>query len=148
MHRVHIGFACAALLTSLPFLGYAPVAFVIIYAVVLCVGLPLVLLCRRRGWLQWWHAAIAGVVGASVCLPFRPEPSAIVYCFVMGQVLALTTWWIGLFRNPAFPSVRSRPPWEMFLLLPILVLGPLNYFDHAHDTRVRASSEAYSTVTP
>jgi hypothetical protein len=89
---------------------------------------------KTRGWLQWWQATIAGILGGTTwSLLFSATssweyldsfglPNAILWAGI-GAATALLFWWLGLYRNIEFPRVNRAIPYAMILLVPVAVGG-------------------------
>jgi hypothetical protein len=94
----------------------------------------LFIVCKARGGLQWWQAALGGFLGgAAWSLLFSATssfeyfdsfglPNATIWAGI-GTVTALLFWWLGLYRNTSFPGVNRAIPHAMLLLVPIAVGG-------------------------
>lgn len=99
----------------------------------LALGVPLFLLCRRHQWLRWWHAALGGFLcGALGSLLMAPTNPAYLDSFGIqnglnfagiGTFTGLLFWWLGIFRNDAYPYVSASVPYSMLLVVPIALAG-------------------------
>ena len=102
------------------------------------IAAPLLFFCSRKEWLNWWQAVMVGLgcgalFTALFALATNAEwvdrfglKSALLYSGV-GLIAALFFWWLGVFRNSAFPFVSRRLPYSMLLIIPVLAVG---YFLH------------------
>jgi hypothetical protein len=99
----------------------------------LVLGVPLFLLCQRHRLLQWWHAALCGLLcGALGSLLIAPANLAYLDSFGIqngliftgiGIFTGLLFWWLGIFRNDAYPYVSASVPYSMLLVVPIALAG-------------------------
>jgi len=130
MRRVVVAFALAPLLVSLLF-GWPGMLMVPPFALLItgAVAAPLFFfLFRKRGWLKWWHVAVAGLFCGLLFVPLfdssaRLDMFGIKDSLVFGGVgilIALVFWWLGL-----FPSVPTSVPYSMMVLIPLVALGVL-----------------------
>ena len=143
MRRVWIAFFLAPLMVSLPFGKFALIAYPIMLAITLAFAVPLFFLLRRMQWLDWWHALLAGgTCGATYLLidamtggGFSVDRIATAVNFFylgLGAGIGMLYWWIGIFRNAAFPFVSQYFP-KAFLLVVLLatlsavLYQPLNF---------------------
>lgn len=126
-------------------------------------ALPLFFLLRKFKWLQWWHALAAGIICSlpftilywAVAPTYHFEYAGLLNSLQLvatGALVGVLFWWIGIFRNPAFPYVSPRPPKGMLVLLPVALLGA--WYIHMlepHDSKGRVldvlESPSYSTHT-
>jgi hypothetical protein len=137
MKRVWIAFFLAPLLVSAPFGVFGLIALYFLLLVTLVLAVPLFFLCRRMKWLQWWHALLAGLLCALCFVIFdawmTPLKSPLKFDQLIsannviylgwGVLVSVVFWWIGIFRNPAFPFVPRRPPISFVLVLPLFLAG-------------------------
>ena len=112
----------------------APVVLFFMWVVTTVLAVPLFFLFRRVGWLQWWHACLAG---ASCGLMFTAVYSLSLSAEYLewsgtsmalgfagtGALTGLVFWWLGLFRNRAFPEVGRHFPLAMLVLAPLSLVG-------------------------
>lgn len=135
MSRVILAFALAPLLASLLF-GWPGMLLVLPVALLItgAVAAPLFFfLFRKRGWLKWWQVALAGFLCGLLFVAFFDSPERLdifgindsLYFGGVGVFIALVFWWLGLFRNTAFPAVPSSPPYSMLVLIPLVALAML-----------------------
>ena len=95
---------------------------------------PLFWLFAWRRWLLWWQIVSMGLLIAAayiayeiVRMPaptldiFLPEHILLYLAIVIGFTVSF--WWLGVYRNPAFPSVPAAIPWRMAVLIPVLAAG-------------------------
>jgi hypothetical protein len=90
-------------------------------------------LFRRRGWLRWWQVGVAGFLCGLLFVGFFDSAERLdsfgirdaIYFGGVGIVIALVFWCMGLFRNPAFPTVPSALPYSMLVLIPLAALAML-----------------------
>lgn len=136
MERVIAGFFVVPLLVSFFFGPIFVAAYPFLQIVTLLIAVPLFLVCRRLGWLSWWHSVLVGIgcaiLGISINIgnPVRAEiygPMVAVSFVGMGATGGLLFWWFALYRNERFPGVPRRVPWNMMVLIPIAVLGWFAY---------------------
>ncbi|CAK6692286.1 hypothetical protein BBFGKLBO_01205 [Synechococcus sp. CBW1107] len=103
-------------------------ALLIALAHSLLLGLPLFLLCLRLKNLEWWVAAIAGVVIGQLVpliLLIKGYPSLRfpVYFGSWGIFGAVAYWWIAIPGNPRFSFVRSQCPKAAIFPLALGLIG-------------------------
>ena len=138
MSRAIAAIFAAPLFAGLLFGFYAIFAVPVMLAVTAVVALPTFMVLRRIGWLQWWHALSVGTVcGGLVAVYYVATSPAYhveyigarnAFFFVgLGAAVGLAFWWIGIFRNPAFPTVASKRPLSMLLLVPVAGIGAWAY---------------------
>jgi hypothetical protein len=90
-------------------------------------------LFRKRGWLKWWQVALAGFLCGLLFVAFVDSPERLdsfgikdsLYFGGVGISIALVFWWLGLFRNGAFPAVPPSLPYSMLVLIPLVALAML-----------------------
>lgn len=101
----------------------------VMLAVSLIFALPLLLLLKRIGRLEWWVALLAGgFCGMCFAVPlsYSPnidrlvDPENVLYVR-LGALTGFVFWWIGVFRNRAFPFVHRGFPIGVLLVLPLAV---------------------------
>lgn len=114
------------------------VTFFFVYPLTLILAFPLFLLFRRLRWLQWWHAAAAGTLVTAIIVLNLVEPyggwnhlgaedlAQIVLYTSTGYDVALIFWFIGIFRNLAYPYVSPRLPIAASLIG--IVVIPINVY--------------------
>jgi hypothetical protein len=137
MRRVIAALLIAPLIVLAPF----GVGGLVIYPFVGIFGLApaalLFLLFRRFGWLQWWHAAAVGVIcGALATLSVGGSweyldafgPQLALRFAGLGISISVVFWFLGIFRNAAFPSISRAIPYRMSYLLPLVMLGCILYW--------------------
>ena len=107
------------------------IVFPFMLVVTLLVALPLFFLLRRARWLEWWHALLAGAF-CGLCFAAvntsdldRFVNSNNVYFIGLGALIGFAFWWIGIFRNRAFPFVRASIPKSVVLVVPLVAGGLL-----------------------
>ena len=69
-------------------------------------GLPLYILCKRHGWLSWWHSLVGGLLCAVPYSAFLLYGNPLSYsvqvlvgfCFAVGALVGVTFWAFGI-RN-------------------------------------------------
>lgn len=153
MRRIWIAFLLAPLVSSAA-LG-ALIAYPFMLLATAIVAVPLFLAFRRIGWLEWWHAVLGGTVGG-ICyvvadtystagsnLDRLTSANNVLYVGV-GALTGFVFWWMGVFRNPAFPFVASRFPRSVVMALPIaalVVLANRGLRESFHQGRVLAILE-------
>jgi hypothetical protein len=136
MRRVAVAFIAVPVLASLFFGIGAMIALPIMFMLTGLVMLPTFLFLRRKGWLRWWHAVLAGFACSMLgCALILVGTSAgYVDAFGLGVALNLAAigaaagaafWWIGIFRNPAFPFVPAPIPYAMAGLIPLVIASVL-----------------------
>jgi len=161
MERVYAAFSLAPLLVvtaacliswdSTPFLLFLPMLFVT-YVLTFVLALPLFFLFRKIKWLQWWHAAIAGLLIGSVFVLFYVTDvnsynieiyglSGSLNFLTLGFFIAVVFWIIAVFRNAAFPYVSRRFP----ISLPIV--GVLLLVASFYMPKAFATSSAHGEIT-
>ena len=131
MRRVWIAFFLAPLMVILPFGMFALIAYPIMLAITLLCAVPLFFLLRRMQWLDWWHALLAGAGCGAIYVLLdamaldmfsidRIATAIDLFYLVLGAGIGILYWWIGIFRNAAFPYVSKRFP-TIFLLVVLLI---------------------------
>jgi hypothetical protein len=134
--RIAFAFVFAPIVASIAFFGLTGLAVLpIVLPITGGLAVPLFFFLRKRGWLRWWHAALAGLACSSVfSMLFALASSSgwadayglqsAIYPFGgLGVATALLFWWVGIFRNRAFPSVPTDIPYSMVLLVPLAALA-------------------------
>ena len=133
MKRVWLAFFLAPVLVSVPFglLGFIALYFVLLVTAITAV--PLFFLFRRLRWLQWWHALAAGLLCAAGFIVFDAMMTPLGIDFLIsasgitylgwGALVGMLFWWIGIFRNPAFPFVPRGIPVSFVLVVPLFLAG-------------------------
>lgn len=136
MARAWIAIALAPTIVALALFGLlALVAIPIMLFVTATTAAPLFLALKRREWLSWWHATISGALCA-VCFialdmllsdfawPELLTSNNVLYVG-LGALIGTLFWWLGVFRNPAFPFVSRRFPLSFAFVIPIAIGGAL-----------------------
>jgi hypothetical protein len=134
--RVAVAFVLAPLLVGVLYgpLGLlAVLPFALLVTVVLAT--PLFFLFRRYGWLKWWQVGLAGLLCGVIFSLLFDWPSAERFDAFglqdalnfggVGTLIAIVFWWLGLYRNRAFPAIPRSVPYTMLLLIPLAVSGVL-----------------------
>ena len=139
MLRVSLALLIAPLIVSSI---YGVIGLVIVLPVMLLVtgvlAIPLLFVFRRRGWLRWWHAGLVGFVCGVIFLslfaltvsPGWVDAYGLQSAMSFGGVgvaTALLFWWLGLYRNRAFPEVPTSIPYGMLSVVPLAVVGFIVY---------------------
>lgn len=134
MRRTYIALVVAPLLVSAVFGIFALVAFPLMLLMTCVVALPLLLWLRRIERLNWWVAVTGGAVTALVyillgtLMPLTygvtPDVDRIVDAnniayLGLGMLTGFVFWWIGIFRNAAFPFVSQRFPVSSLIAIPL-----------------------------
>ena len=97
-------------------------------------GLPALFLLRKFQRLSWPHAVFVGLLAS---IPYvalyllTSEAHHVQYTGLRNSLLLVGTgsaaglafWWLGVFRNPAFPFVPTGVPWSMLVLVPLSAGG-------------------------
>jgi hypothetical protein len=89
----------------------------------------------RHGWLKWWQVGLAGLLCGLAFTPLfdsmSPErlddfgiQDALIFGGI-GTLIAIVFWWLGLYRNRAFPAIPRSVPYAMLILIPLAVSGVL-----------------------
>ncbi|MDR3415510.1 MAG: hypothetical protein P4L83_04915 [Nevskia sp.] len=136
MKRALLALFIAPLLSSLMFGLFALFALPFMLAITVVIALPLLLVLRRAGWLQWWHSLLAGAfcgacfVAVDTALSYAPNLDRLinsnnVMFVILGAGTGLAYWWIGIYRNPAFPGIPKHFPWSVVVAVPIFVVAIL-----------------------
>jgi hypothetical protein len=129
MPRAFVALLLAPLLVSLCFGGAAVLALPTMLGVSLLFALPMLLVLRRLGWLEWWQACLAGLL-CGLLLPAIFHPRSFTSCIsiqdplvfgLVGAASGLTFWWVGVFRNPALHFVSHKVPYAMLVVIPIVL---------------------------
>jgi hypothetical protein len=138
MRRTYLALLLAPLLVSVVFFGVAAlIAFPIMALMTGVVALPLLLWLKRIEQLDWWVAVTGGAASALTYILLNTltpltygvapdfdrliDPNNISY-LGLGMLTGFVFWWIGIFRNAAFPFVSPRFPVSALIVLP-LALG-------------------------
>jgi hypothetical protein len=144
MRRALIALVLAPLLVSGVFGIFALIAFPFMLLMAFAVALPLLFFFRRMGRLAWWHAVLSGAICAVCFIAFnalmtaltgiRPDIDQLVdsnnVAFIrLGMLTAFVFWWMGVFRNAAFPYVDRRFPVTVVLVVPLAVI--FVYLNHS-----------------
>lgn len=134
MKRALLALFIAPVLVSGVFGVGALVVLPFMLAITAVFALPLLFLLRRLSRLNWWHALLAGAfcgacfVTIDTLLSYGRNLDRLIdsnnVLFVgLGATVGLLYWWIGIFRNPAFPFVSRDVPRSMVLVLPLAMTG-------------------------
>jgi hypothetical protein len=133
MRRVWLAFFLAPLVVSLSFGVFALIAYPIMLVITVAFAVPLFFLLRRMRWLDWWHALLAGAACGAIYFVldammrgwFRIDRIATannVFYLGLGAGIGILYWWIGIFRNAAFPYISQRFPKTFLLVVPLAAL--------------------------
>lgn len=119
------------------------------------IGIPAMLIAKRRGWVSWWHAATAGALTAT--------PWVLIYLFInpghtelaglpnsmrflgLGVVAGVLVWVMGIYRNPAFGRLPNSLPRSLMWLIPFLGFGYI-YTDALEPVQIYGCVTGYSPV--
>ncbi|MCR9262463.1 MAG: hypothetical protein NXH95_22340 [Pseudomonadaceae bacterium] len=109
------------------FLGIVVLPFML--AAVAIVALPCFLIFRKFGWLNWWHAALVGLLGGVGFALIESGrdfdqfviPNTVIYLAV-GLLTGCLGWFLGIFRNSDFPNVSADFPLSFLLIVPVIFL--------------------------
>jgi hypothetical protein len=102
--------------------------------ITIVIALPLFLLFKRIQRLEWWCGILAGgfcgacFVAINTLLSFSSDIDQLVdsnnVLFVgLGALTGFVFWWIGVFRNTAFPFVNHGYPIGALAVLPLAAAG-------------------------
>ena len=130
MPRVIFALFAAPALVSLAYGWGAFVAYPLGLICAILFGGPMFILCRKQGWLDWWHCVIAGTLcAAPIIILFvfsvnpgyvaRTGPIVSLMLAASGAIAGLLFWWIGLFRNRRLHNPAASHPLTMLILIPI-----------------------------
>ncbi|MEM7099016.1 MAG: hypothetical protein AAF541_12215 [Pseudomonadota bacterium] len=118
--------------------SYGVFAFPIVLVGGLLFGLPIILLCKKLNWLNWWQALLGGILAPVPYIlfylsanPGHTEHVGLynsVFALGMGMLGALVVWVVGIFRNPVFQPSNTRFPLSFLLAVPLLT-GVYYYHD-------------------
>ena len=96
-------------------------------------AMPLLLLFKHLGWLQWWHAVLAGAVCSLPGLyleigdnPVRAMiygPTVVIGFLSIGAAAGFIFWLAGLRGNAKFPGAGGRIPKTTLLLIPLAIVA-------------------------
>jgi hypothetical protein len=144
MRRALIALVLAPLLVSSVFGIFALLAFPWMLLMTIVVALPLLLLFQRIGRLNWWIAVMGGAIcalgyitlEALAPLTYGVAPNADrlinsnnIAFLGLGMLTGFVFWWIGIFKNTAFPFVSRRFPASALLVVPLaLTCAGLNHW--------------------
>ena len=165
MRRALIALVMAPLIISSVFGIFALLAFPWMLLMTFVMALPLLLLFRRIGRLNWWMAVMSGAtcalgyitLNALVPLSYGVAPNADrlidsnnIAFLGLGMLTGFVFWWIGIFKNSAFPFVSRRFPISALLVVPLaLACAGLNHSLRATYTQGRVTSiDVPPTKTP
>jgi hypothetical protein len=134
MSRALLSLLLSPVLVSLLFGAGAALVLPIALLATGVLATPFFFLFRSLGWLRWWHAVTVGFVcgvvfsaafdlGTSWARVDAFGAQDAIWFGGVGAFIALVFWWLGVFRNPAFPTVPVSVPWSMFLMVPIAAAG-------------------------
>jgi hypothetical protein len=144
MRRTYIALLLAPLLVSAVFGIFALVAFPLMLLMTCVVALPLLPWLKRIKRLNWWITLTGGAVGALVYILLdtltpltygvvpdidRIIDSNNIAYLGLGMLTGFVFWWIGIFRNAAFPFVDRRFPVDAVLVAPLAVI--LVFLNHS-----------------
>jgi hypothetical protein len=149
--------AWAALFVA-PLLVAAAYGFLAIFAAPImlvsaaAVGVPMLLVLRKLNRLAWPYAVASGLLASAPFIvlyiassdPYHVEYTGMRNALALaatGCASGLAFWWLGVFRNPAFPTVSSSPPWSMLALAPVVFLG-IYYWHVLEPTTVEGTVQA------
>ena len=136
MRRVLIALILAPLLVSSVFGIFALLAFPWMLLMTFVVALPLLLLFKRIERLNWWIAVMGGAICAigyitlNTVAPLSygvaPDADLLInsnnIAFLgLGMLTGFVFWWIGIFKNAAFPFVSRRFPLSALAAVPLAV---------------------------
>lgn len=135
MRRALIALVLAPLLVSSVFGIFALLAFPWMLLMTFVVVLPLLIFLKRIERLNWWIA-----VGGAICalsyitlntvtpLSYGVAPDADrlinsnnIAFLGLGMLTGFVFWWIGIFKNAAFPFVSRRFPLSALAAVPLAV---------------------------
>lgn len=136
MIRAYIALFAAPLLISLLFREGAAIVAIVMLSITAFIAAPLLFFFNRRNWLSWWQCALAGCGCALVFAALFTAAASSGWADIFGLQstlafaavgggTAILFWWLGVFRNPAFPRVSIGLPFSMLLIIPVAVLGVL-----------------------
>jgi hypothetical protein len=134
MRRTYIALILTPLLVSGVFGIGALVAFPFMLLMTAAVALPLLLFFKRIKQLNWWIAVLGGATTSltyillTTLVPLSygvaPAPDRIIDSnnityLGLGMLTGFVFWWIGIFRNAAFPFVSRSLPWSAVTVIPL-----------------------------
>lgn len=125
-HRVAFAFLFAPALAAVAMLvlsrsdAFTFIVMIIVMALVtVMLAVPMFVLLRAMGWLQWPHALLAGTVCGVLGGMFVGGP--FIYG-AFGGAIGLLFWWLAVFRNPDYPAVSRKLPLLMVGVIPLGML--------------------------
>jgi hypothetical protein len=133
MRRALLALFLTPLFASTIFGLLAIVVYPFMLIVTLCVALPIFFFLRRRRWLEWWHALLAGTIcavsyiAADAALSYAPDVDRLInsnniFFVGLGTAIGVLFWWAGVFRNQAFPFVSRAFPVSFLVIVPATAL--------------------------
>lgn len=154
--RLFASIVVAAAAVSMPFNGiWFKIFFVLALSAGLAIAPSALLVARHKGWLRWWHAAIAGALAAM--------PWTLIYMLLdsyrarifgqfetiayggMGAAAGIIVWLLGVFRNRALGETSSGLPLSLVLLIPVSVVGYV-YWEALRPVQVYGCITSYTPV--
>jgi len=156
MGGISLGIAFSTLLLVLyigGFMGEIGVfvaAMFLPFAVViaLALGLPIFSFFAKRGWLDWWHAALAGALTMAVLFVIvtlsqrsnAPLPlSDVIPLLAIGAFMGVVSWLIGAYSKRREKFVSSGFP----VLIPLAILLPWGAFKLGEYTSTQSEKRRY-----
>jgi hypothetical protein len=129
MNRAVVSLLLAPLLTSLL---EGVLGAVVVFPFMVMAAFATFFLFRALGWLRWWQAALGGLIAGAVVPQILIGSLTHIDAFGaqegiklggLGTLTAILFWWMGVFRNSAFPSVPRTWPYGMIVLVPLTAAG-------------------------
>lgn len=134
MNRAHIALFAIPLVISVFFGVGAFIVAPIMLIITVLIAVPLLSFCSWKEWLNWWQVAIVGL-GCGVLFTAlfafatngtwvdRSGLKSALFYSALGLINSLLFWWIGVFRNSAFPFISPKFPYSMLLVIPVFTFG-------------------------
>jgi len=134
MRRTYLALLLAPVIVSGLFGIFALMALPMMLLITGVVALPLLLWFRRIEQLNWWIAVTGGAVSALIFVlgnTLTPKTYGVTPNFDrlidanniayigVGMLTGFVFWWLGIFRNAAFPFVSQRFPASTLIAIPL-----------------------------
>jgi hypothetical protein len=139
MSRAWAALFFAPLLVAAAYGFLAVFAAPVMIASAAVVGVPVFLVLRKLNRLAWPYAIASGFLASAPFIaiyiaisdPYHVEFSGVRNALTLaatGGAAGLAFWWLGVFRNPTFPTVSTSPPWRMLVLAPMVAIGTYYWY--------------------
>jgi hypothetical protein len=135
MNRALAALFLTPMLVGIIFLGvWVIFATPFLEGVALILAFPLFWAFQIKGWLNWWHAFLAGACCGAAFAAFDTLMDILPFSMIklddfitwnnvwytaFGALIGFVFWWLGIFRNAAFPYVSREWPLAAVIVLPL-----------------------------